>query len=234
MVEAVVLDAGEVLLRMPPWPDRVEQALLGLGLTLPRDRIERAVAVGDAWRARHVNQDLLPDWRAEDRHVLQFLRVVAQSLGLTANEAGYLRDTCHYVAATSVFPDVPAALAALRGLGLRIGLVSNAPPSMRAVLVSRQLMPYLDAVTLSCDVGATKPDPVVYRAALQRLGLAAEACAFADDLTANVDSARALGFARCVVVDRDGHAPHRSDRIPDLLALSALLASESPVAAAIR
>jgi HAD superfamily hydrolase (TIGR01509 family) len=47
---------------------------------------------------------------------------------------------------------------------------------------------------LSYEVRARKPDPAMYREALRRSGLPAEACVFVDDRSANVEGARRAGM----------------------------------------
>ena len=51
-----------------------------------------------------------------------------------------------------------------------------------------------DARVLSHEVGLLKPDPAIYRLALQRCGVEAERTLFVDDLPANVEGARAVGM----------------------------------------
>jgi len=230
MLKAVFMDAGEVLLHMPPWPGRVRSALHGLGVRLPDARIEAAIAQGEAWRRERTHQDLAPSFAAEERLILGHMRVIAGALGHGGVDARYLLQTCHYPAVAEVFDDVRPALAHLRALGLRIGVISNAPPSMRPALVQRDLHRAVDQVTLSSDVGVLKPEPQVYREALARMGVEPYEAAYVDDLPANVDTARVLGFARTHVVDRDGHAPERRDRLSSLAVLPMLLAPQAPAA----
>jgi HAD superfamily hydrolase (TIGR01509 family) len=47
---------------------------------------------------------------------------------------------------------------------------------------------------LSFEVGAIKPEPAIYRHALEAFGLAAEEVRYIDDMAANVASGRAVGF----------------------------------------
>ena len=49
-------------------------------------------------------------------------------------------------------------------------------------------------IVVSGDEELTKPDPAIYRLALQRFGLAAEEAVFVDDNAANVDAAARLGI----------------------------------------
>jgi putative hydrolase of the HAD superfamily len=52
-----------------------------------------------------------------------------------------------------------------------------------------------DLVVDSCEEGVRKPDPAIYRTALQRLGVADPTRAvFLDDFAGNIDAARAVGM----------------------------------------
>jgi putative hydrolase of the HAD superfamily len=53
----------------------------------------------------------------------------------------------------------------------------------------------------SSEVGARKPDPVIFRQLLRRLGRRAEQVAFIDDLPRNVDAAAALGIHAILFID---------------------------------
>ena len=47
-----------------------------------------------------------------------------------------------------------------------------------------------ETVVDSAFVGVRKPDPAIYGIVLERLGLAADECAFVDDIAINVEAAR--------------------------------------------
>lgn len=51
--------------------------------------------------------------------------------------------------------------------------------------------------------GLAKPDPAIYRLTLERMGLPAERCVFADDHEANLSPAAELGIATVHVTDED-------------------------------
>lgn len=55
-----------------------------------------------------------------------------------------------------------------------------------------------DALVWSYQLGVAKPDPVIYRHALNLLGTAARETLFIDDKPVNVDAARALGMQALV------------------------------------
>ena len=53
----------------------------------------------------------------------------------------------------------------------------------------------LDDIILSGEVGQIKPEPQIYKTALQRIGKPASECLFIDDAPANIEQARRMGFA---------------------------------------
>ena len=77
---------------------------------------------------------------------------------------------------------------------------------------------------LSCEVGALKPEPAIFAAALRRMDAAAERAVLVDDIAAHLDAARTLGL-RTVHVVRDGieRPPSLHPRISSLRDLSELL-----------
>ncbi|MDQ3238005.1 MAG: HAD family phosphatase [Actinomycetota bacterium] len=72
-----------------------------------------------------------------------------------------------------------------RKLAFEIFLVTNAPKeNTGAILLALKLDDYFDAIVISDDVGAVKPDPAPYRAALKKLNIEpGEALAFEDSIS---------------------------------------------------
>jgi FMN phosphatase YigB (HAD superfamily) len=68
------------------------------------------------------------------------------------------------------------------------------------------LLEQTDAVVLSFEVEAAKPDPAIYRIALERLGVRAEEAVFVDDQAAYCDGAVAVGMST-FLIRRDDAAP---------------------------
>lgn len=103
-----------------------------------------------------------------------------------------------WFAGVAVRPGVPALLRALRGRGLRVGLCSNAPypaPILRAQLRHLELLPLLDAVVFSSEVGWRKPHPLIFRALVRRLRVPAAAVLFVGDSpAADLAGAAAAGM----------------------------------------
>ena len=72
-----------------------------------------------------------------------------------------------------------------RERGMRVALVTNAPEeNVQAILLALELRDFFDTVVLADEVEAVKPDPAPYKAALERVGVAAqEALAFEDSVS---------------------------------------------------
>ncbi|MBI2202640.1 MAG: HAD family phosphatase [Candidatus Rokubacteria bacterium] len=85
--------------------------------------------------------------------------------------------------------------ARLRRQGRRVGMLSNAVPEIVArIRKDWDLDRCFDDIVLSYEVGLLKPDPKIYRAALDRLGVAAEVTLFTDDRAVNVRAAEKVGM----------------------------------------
>lgn len=76
-----------------------------------------------------------------------------------------LLDTWH------AYADTVPVLTALRGAGVRTAVLSNVGVDVRHVLRREGIAELVDAVVLSCDVGAVKPDPPIFETALRALDL---------------------------------------------------------------
>ncbi len=120
--------------------------------------------------------------------------------------------------------DAKPTLKALRETGLKTAIISNTPWGSPAHLWRRELDRHdlselVDAAVFCGDVGWRKPDPRIFRHALQRLGLEAEDCLFVgDDPRWDIDGPEALGMDT-VLIDRTGRnsaAIHKLDRVIDL------------------
>lgn len=96
-------------------------------------------------------------------------------------------------------PDVGEALAALSGRGLRIGIVCDVGFSggelLRELLAREGLLGYFSGWSFSDEVGAYKPSPASFEAALRALGAEPAAALHVGDLRrTDVAGAAALGM----------------------------------------
>ena len=86
------------------------------------------------------------------------------------------------------------AVRALRAEGVPVSALTNTLSTEAQLQARPEFAGLFDHVVSSHDVGLAKPDPAIFRAALDRLGVAAADTVFVDDLAGHVEAARALGF----------------------------------------
>jgi putative hydrolase of the HAD superfamily len=85
--------------------------------------------------------------------------------------------------------------AALRRAGMKTGILSNMPITVRAHLrACCEWLPVFDHSCYSCDVRLAKPEPEIFLQTLAGLGEAPGDVLFLDDREENIDAALALGI----------------------------------------
>lgn len=120
-----------------------------------------------------------------------------------------------------VFRDVRPTMRALRKAGYRLAVVSNWEPSLVQTLDRLGIRHYFEAVVTSAVEGVWKPDPGLFRRALERLAVRAEAAvSVGDHLERDFASARQAGM-HAVLLDRFDDHPEVSPRVRTLTELVA-------------
>ena len=96
----------------------------------------------------------------------------------------------------------------------RLALLSNTDPFHVACLEQRFAFErHFPVRVYSCSVGASKPSPVIYRAALECLGVSAQDSLYIDDVKEFVDAARGMGldalrFETCELLEEEFRRRH--------------------------
>jgi putative hydrolase of the HAD superfamily len=199
----------------PPGPRLASK--LGVGL----EDAERAFAAEIAYYVEHHIE-------GRDAASLSELRngcaaVIKESLGIDSIELADVRDAMLDSIRFSAYPDAAPALRELRSRGLRLVVASNWDCSLPEVLERAGLARLVDGVVSSAMVGAAKPAPELFEAALAVAGRsAANALHVGDSPSKDVDGASQAGIA-AVLLDRDGERPAAVARIETLAELPALI-----------
>ncbi|PYC80907.1 hydrolase [Streptomyces tateyamensis] len=110
--------------------------------------------------------------------------------GLTADQ---LYDRHMSTTAWAPYPDAEPTLRELRRRGIPVAVVSNIGWDLRPVFRAHGLDPLVDAYLLSYELGAQKPDPRIFRAGCEALGLAPQDVLMVGDHLAADGGATALG-----------------------------------------
>ncbi|MBN3457941.1 HAD-IA family hydrolase [Mycobacterium sp. DSM 3803] len=176
MVKAVLFDFSGTLFRLEEdesWfagiavderaVDGHVQAELMRRLTAPTGRsVEMTDEQYDAW----VNRDLAPHLHRE-----AYLHVLRES-GLADHHAESLYDRVIDPASWTAYPDTARVLKSLKRQGIKTAVVSNIAFDVRPAFEAIGAAVDVDEFVLSFEVGAVKPDPAIFTAALDKLGVA--------------------------------------------------------------
>ena len=209
--DAVTLDMGFTLVNLE---GSTHQELLALaakaGLTLTLDDVRRVTReFWDEWTAAaatHVWQPSLAQDHVTsyeiDRQICLRLGIADPALHAEANRRSraIFDDTSTY----RIFPEVFEALAALRSRVGALGILSNWGWWLPELCAELGLADHFDFIITSARIGAAKPHPNIFWAALAEAGSSpARALHVGDDLAADVRGAQALGITG-VLLDRSG------------------------------
>lgn len=76
----------------------------------------------------------------------------------------------------------------------KIGLISNAWDGLRAYIEREKFADVFDAMIISAEVRAAKPDPKIYQIALEQLQVKPKEAVFVDDMPENIEACEKLGM----------------------------------------
>lgn len=205
MSGAVLFDAMGTLIELQPPAPRLRALLAHEGFSVSEERAGAAFGAEIAYYLDHhldgATRDGLADLR--DRCAATMLEALElPGLGHAAARRAML-EALEFTA----YPDAAPALKALRAGGRRLAIVSNWDCSLADWLEPAGLIGLVDCVVTSAATGAAKPDPVIFRTALELLGAEqAGAVHVGDSLAKDIGGAREAGI-RAILLARDGKQP---------------------------
>ena len=197
--EAVLFDLGHTLMDWT-WDDD----LLVAGHKAALDAIGRhSEPAAEALTARYLREAQLQDWEAvEEVEYPALTRAMLGDVGVDVDDDELVRflDAEHaaWAPARKVASMSEALLDSIRDRGLKTGLVSNAwDPRwlLERDLEEMGLLPRLDAIVFSSEVGVRKPRPEIFYRALDQLSVEPQRTVFVGDrLEADIRGAAELGM----------------------------------------
>jgi putative hydrolase of the HAD superfamily len=220
-LKAVLFDVDFTLAR--PGPELGPEGYLRVGR---RHGVELDISKHEEARAAALERlEKHPDFRHDEELWIQFTERIVRGMGGDPQSAREIAREVEEAWERSdnfdIYEDVEPVLDELRGHGLKIGLVSNGARDLREFVRHHALD--ADVTVASRYHGKVKPDPTIFRKALDQLGVEpGEAAMVGDHLEDDFEGARALGM-RAVLIDREGRYPEIEERLPDLYGLPAAL-----------
>jgi putative hydrolase of the HAD superfamily len=226
---AVFFDAGETLVYPhPSFPELLSAVLRKEGIEVAPDTIrERLPVVADLFTKATSEGEL---WSTSPERSRRFwaevYRTLLTDLGLTFTDA--LTETLYAVFTDvsnyRVFPDAVPVLEKLRNARLSLGLISNFEEWLERLLDAVEVSGFFESRVISGIEGMEKPDPRIFRLALDRLGVEAEEAVYVgDNVTYDVEPAQAVGMTGVLLDRRDRFPDYDGVRIRSLDELPAVL-----------
>ncbi len=221
VVNTLFLDAGGVLCH-PSW-SRVSAALAAHGVVVGAEALARA----EPYATRDIDEASVIGTTNDTARGWLYFNEVLEHAGVLPSKStdAALAALREYHRSENLWEnvadDVKPALARLRALDLTLVVVSNANGRLRHLFDRLGLTKYFDHVMDSHEWGVEKPDPRLFRIALEQSGGEAEYTAHVGDLFhVDVAGARAAGLREGVLLDAAdlyGHVDCRRVRTLDEL-----------------
>jgi HAD superfamily hydrolase (TIGR01509 family) len=186
-IDAILLDLYETLV----WPDwaRLDAGRAELAARAGVD----AAAMRDQWRRTHETR-MRGRLGGLEGDLAEMLAACGKPVDPALLHVLARHEYANWAAGVCLYGDVLPQLRRLREHGFRLAIVSNASCEAASVVRTLGLDRVVDALVLSCEVGAIKPEPAILRLALERFDVAPDRALLLDDAVVNLDAARVLGL----------------------------------------
>ncbi len=214
-IQAVFFDMGGTIetywfdreLRLKATP-AVQQRLLeaGIDLGLDNQALYEVIAAGleryKTWKdASLIELHADEVWRD---FILRDYTVDPERLASAAEDLMFWLDMHYY--AREMRPEMPQVLEALKGMGLKLGVISNIVScgQVPTNLEKYGIRDYFDPVVLSCEYGRRKPDPAIFHYAARLANVPAGRCVYVGDSTSqDICGAHRAGFRYAIQIHNE-------------------------------
>lgn len=210
-IQAVFFDVGFTLLETSPSiPVVVRGIMERRGVSIPLDCLERSFPQAEslfgqlAREAPHTWGDEAEIARIWQRYFTELLTPCLGDAGeeALATAAADIQQEFDQATHYALYPDVEPTLTALHERGLKLGVVSDWGIALGLIMRHFDLTRFFDFAVISATARRAKPDPDLYRLALDRADVVADyAVHVGDSYVRDVLGARALGI-HPVLIDR--------------------------------
>jgi FMN phosphatase YigB (HAD superfamily) len=179
-IRAIIFDIGRVLIRID-----VARAMKGMvaGLSISPEELWSAIEKDPRWKDWQEGRIAARDWHLQ----------MKQRFG---GSASFEEFTQTWNLVLDPEPIHGKELFEKLSKKYRLALLSNTDPIHVAYIEARyDFVAHFPARIYSCAIGASKPNPIIYREALRACRVRAEEALYIDDIEAYVEAATQLGMA---------------------------------------
>jgi putative hydrolase of the HAD superfamily len=208
-IGAVFFDFGDTLATLSPSKEELFiQAARSVGLQLELETVRSAYRIVDfhnKYSSVHVTD--------RDAFYRQYNEQLVEALGVSSHlarlrpvlAAQFIRDK-----KWKLFEETPQALGRLRRQGIPLALIANWDANLSALVNQLGIRQEFSSIVSSEVAGVEKPDPAIFRRAVDELSLSVETDRIlyvGNEYRADVIGARAAGLIP-VLIDRNGFYNH--------------------------
>jgi len=220
-IEAIFFDLYDTLARF--WPPRYEiqsMACAAYGLTVTSDGINLGYRYADAFMAEENSKNPIGRRSQAGRRnfFTEYQKMILDGAGIMASDslATLIWDEVNKIPyRMTLYDDVLGTMETLRNRGITLGVISNMDRPGGLVGAELGLNTKVDFVLTSMDAKATKPDPQIFLAALDRAKTSYESVIHVgDQYKSDVQGALSVGIYP-ILIDRHGTLVSTGDRKPD-------------------
>jgi len=211
-IQAFLFDAGDVLYHRPQRGFQFQAFLKDLGL----DQTHPTVAEKEYLATRAYQGQISQD---------EFREAFVRLYGVTEPEQVERGKQVIEAEDDDVqfFPGVKKTLTALKDMGYLLGIITDTANSVSTKLRWFEKGGFgrvWDSIISSKEIGVRKPDPLLYQAALQQLGVSRDQTVFVGHKISELDGARNVGLITVAFnYDKSAQADYYIENFSDLLIL---------------
>lgn len=182
------------------WRDRLIEEWSGKPFELPYDKM--IMLFNKAKANRPYKYKNLEDEKEFFQRYYKYLLIEEGVIEKVEDRAKLLFDELWCNGDRALYSETIEVLEYFKNKGFKIGVISDTSPSLQYSLEQLGIAKYFDSFIASSLVGAGKPSPIIFNAALDSVGVKAEESLYVDDYKPEADGARKQGFTS-FLIDRN-------------------------------
>ena len=182
------------------WRDRIIEEWSGKPFELPYEKM--IMLFNKAKETRPYKYKNLEDEKEFFQRYYKYLLIEEGVTEKVEARAKLLFDELWCNGDRTLYPETIEVLEYFKNKGFKIGVISDTSPSLQHSLEQLGIAKYFDSFIASSLVGAGKPSPIIFNAALDSVGVKVEESLYVDDYKPEADGAREQGFTS-FLIDRN-------------------------------
>lgn len=211
-IKGILLDSGDTLVRPKAgswWPgSRIRRIVEESGIrNLAWNKMEEALQQGMDYL--DANHHILTEEEERDQF-MTYYAIILRALGLARPPDQLTRNLVEALGddvGVEPFPETRSVLESLQERNFRLGIISNAWPSLDRMYRELGFLDFFEVFVIASQIGCCKPDERIFLTAIRQMELPPEDLLFVDDWPGYVQKANEMGM-KGVLIDRNGENTH--------------------------